>query len=256
MRHPITQAQWRAVATLPRHKRDLSLSPGTYKTDGLWESHAQPGGLAVDSVTWNDCQEWLQRLNHWLKKQWPELGGPGEAPQLAMPSESQWEVACRAGANTPFHFGDTLDACWANYRGDYNYGPGREGIFRQRPVPTGAFGLVNRWGLAEMHGQLSEWCGDQWQRNPLGARVAAKRGWFGGGREQDLLLDGKALEGKDPELGGNQEQTYRLLRGGSWINAPHYCRAAYRYGNHPAFILANVGFRPCCLLPPGSFLGS
>jgi formylglycine-generating enzyme required for sulfatase activity len=238
VRHPLSQAHWSAVAALPRLERDLSLSPGTYKPDGLWESHAQPGGLAVDSVSWNDCQEWLKRLNRWLSEQWPELGGEGDAPVFCLPSESQWEAACRAGSGTPFHFGDTLDVSWANYRGGYTYGLGREGSFCQRVVPIGAFGLVNRWGLAEMHGQLLEWCADQWHRDP----VAGSAG------------DGSPLEGPDPELEGNQEQTMRLLRGGSWIYAPHNARAAMRYSYHPDGLLSLVGARPGCFSPPGLFL--
>jgi formylglycine-generating enzyme required for sulfatase activity len=240
VRHPLTQAQWRAVAALPSLERDISQAPGTYEVKGLWESYAEPGGLAVDSVSWNDCQEWLQRLNLWLKEQWPELGGQGEAPQLALPSESQWEAACRAEDSTPFHFGDTLDASWANYDGNYTHGPGRKGAFRQRPVPMGFFGLVNRWGLAEMHGQLQEWCADQWHRDP----VAGSAG------------DGSPVEGPDSELEGNQEQSYRLLRGGSWIGDPHDCRAAFRNGYPPDGVGTFVGVRPGCFSPPGSLLGS
>ena len=254
VRHPISQAQWRAVAGLPKLVRDLSLSPGTYKPDGLWGSHAQPGGLAVDSVSWTDCQEWLKRLNRWLQEKWPALGGKGEPPAFGLPSESQWEAACRAGSGTPFHFGDTLDVSWANYNGNYTYGTGRKGINRQRPVPLGAFGLVNRWGLAEMHGQLFEWCGDQWQRNPLQGREGAKRGWFGGGVKQSVVLDGKALEEPDAELSGNPEQAYRLLRGGSWFLVPVLARAAVRYGTHPGSPNTDVGVRPGCFSPSGLFL--
>ena len=240
VRNPLSQAQWRAVAALPSLERDISQAPGTYEAKGLWESYAEPGGLAVDSVSWNDCQEWLQRLNLWLKEQWPELGGQGEAPQLALPSESQWEAACRAGDSTPFHFGDTLDASWANYDGNYTYGRGRKGAFRQRPVPLGFFGLVNRWGLAEMHGQLLEWCADQWHRDP----VAGSAG------------DGSPVEGPDSELEGNQEQSYRLLRGGSWIDGPLNARAAFRISGRPGYVYTGVGVRPGCFSPPGSLLGS
>ena len=240
VRHPLTQAQWRAVAALPRLERDISPSPGTYEAKGLWESYAQPGGLAVDSVSWDDCQEWLQRLNLWLKEQWPELSGQGEAPQLALPSESQWEAACRAGASTPFHFGATLDASWANYNAGYTYGTGRKGSYIQRPVPMGFFGLVNRWGLAEMHGQLLEWCADQWHRDP-------RYGSTG---------DGSPLDDPDPELEGNQEQAMRLLRGGSWIDSPRSARAAFRNGALPVSVLTLVGVRPGCFSPPGSLLGS
>ena len=239
VRHPLTQAQWCAVAALPRLERDLNPTPGSHKPDDLWERFAQPGGLAVESMSWNDCQEWLQRLNRWLKEQWPEFGGEGDAPVFGLPSESQWEVACRAGASTPFHFGDTLDASWANYQGGSTYGPGRTGDYRQRPVPMGFFGLVNRWGLAEMHGQLLEWCADQWHRDPRDGSTG----------------DGSPLEDPDADLEGNQEQAYRLLRGGSWFDIPHLARAAFRCSYHPDSVSTLVGVRPGCFSPPGSLLG-
>jgi formylglycine-generating enzyme required for sulfatase activity len=238
VRHPLSQAQWRTVAALPKLERDLSLSPGTYKPDGLWESHAQPGGLAVDSVTWNDCQEWFKRLNGGLQEKWRAMGGIGDPPVFGLPSESQWEAACRAGGSTPFHFGDTLDASWANYDGNYTYGRGRTGAYLQRPVVVGGFGLVNRWGLAELHGQLSEWCADQWHRDP----VAGSAG------------DGSPREDPDPDLEGNQEQIFRLLRGGSWIDIPRDARAAFRDGGRPAGVNTLVGVRPGCFSPPGLFL--
>jgi formylglycine-generating enzyme required for sulfatase activity len=228
------------VAALPKEERDISPTPGTYEAKGLWESYAQPRGLAVESVSWNDCQEWLRRLNRWLVEKWPKLGGQGEAPQLALPSESQWEAACRAGSGTPFHFGDTLDATWANVDGNYTYGPGRNGAYRQRPVPVGFFGLVNRWGLAELHGQVLEWCADQWHREPRAGSMA----------------DGSPVDELDPDLEGNQEQNYRLLRGGSWIGDPHGARAAIRNGGRPANVGPDVGVRPGCFSPPGSLLGS
>ena len=134
MRHPITQAQWRAVATLPPLDHDLSVF-GSYKPDDLWERHAQPGWLPVESVSWIACQEWLQRLNQWLSAEWTHLGGQGDPPRLALPGEGQWEMACRAGASTPFHFGDTIDATWANYAGTDSFGLGRKGANRQRPMP-------------------------------------------------------------------------------------------------------------------------
>jgi formylglycine-generating enzyme required for sulfatase activity len=243
VRHLITQAQWRAVAMLPQLERDLNPTPGSYKPDDLWERFAQPGALPVDSVSWFDCQEWLGRLNRWLLEQWSELGGQGDSPQLALPGEGQWEAACRAGVNTPFHFGDTLDASWANYDGGYTYGSGRKGVYRQRPVPVGFFGLVNRWGLAELHGQLFEWCGDQWHPDPTG------EGWPSAGQP---------WEGVDPTLEalGTAQKELRLLRGGSWFDAPHPCRAAIRNGVHPANVDSSLGVRPCCLLPPGFLLGS
>ena len=159
-------------------------------------------------------------------------------------------------ASTPFHFGATLDASWANYGAGYTYGPGRKGAYRQRPVPMGFFGLVNRWGLAEMHGQLQEWCADQWHRSPIREDLGQRRGWFGGGGRTQELLDGRAVEGPDRGLADvPQEQQMRLQRGGSWFNYPHNARAAFRDSFHPVNVLTNVGVRPGCFSPPGSLLG-
>jgi len=243
VRHAITQAQWRAVAELPQVEKELNPNPGSYKPDGLWETHSQPGALPVDSISWNACQEWLQRLNRWLSSDWRSQGGNGEPPQFSLPGEGQWEAACRAGAATPFHFGDVLDATWVNFDGGYTYGPSRKGVYRQRPVPVGFFGLVNRWGLAELHGQLFEWCGDQWHPDPTG---------------ESWPCDGQPLQGVDPTLEalGTAQKEWKLLRGGSWFYGPHVCRAAIRFSNLPAGVNSNSGVRPCCLLPPGSLLGS
>ena len=234
-RQAITQAQWRAVASLPRLERDLDPNPSSFAAKNLWEAHGQPGGLPVDSVSWHDCQEWLLRLNRWLQEQRPQLGGQGVPPQLALPGEGQWEVACRAGASTPFHFGDTLDANWANFDGDYTYGAGRNGPYRQRPLPVGSFGLVNHWGLAEMHGQMWEWCGDQWQPDPSG------EGWPSDGRPWQGLNPNQEEPGRSPF------KSAKLLRGGSWSNFPRICRSACRSGSHPVYRDFLIGFRVCCL---------
>jgi formylglycine-generating enzyme required for sulfatase activity len=244
LRQPISQAQWRAVAeaTEAPGQEPLKAAPGTFRPEGLWEQHGQLGALPVDSVSWNVCRRWPGRLNDWLQREWVGWGGQGEAPQLALPSESQWEAACRAGAATPFHFGATLDKRWARYDATYTYGLGRRGEYAQRPAPIGFSGLVNRWGLADLHGQLREWCADQWHRDP----VALARG------------DGSALEGPDPGLSDvPRERENRLLRGGSWVGEPLSCRAAYRSSNTPVNGNPSVGFRPCCCpSPPGSLLGS
>jgi formylglycine-generating enzyme required for sulfatase activity len=272
VRHPISQAQWRAVVEglAPEQRGQLETSPHTFREEDAWERYGQPGALPVDSVSWNQCQQWLEALNGWLACQWPEWAeqNPGlgsQAMQLALPSESQWEVACRAVQASsaeapkfsPFHFGATLDSSWARYDATYTYGRGRRGNYEKRPVSIGYFGLVNRWGLAEMHGQLQEWCADQWHRSPIRVDLGKRRGWFGEGGTTQALLDGSALEGPDPGLAEvPREQEMRLLRGGSWFFVPRYCRAAFRLSDPPASILTSHGVRPCCLRPPGSLLGT
>jgi formylglycine-generating enzyme required for sulfatase activity len=255
VRQPISQAQWRAVVEgLAADRRgNLKPGPGTFRGEDLWERHGQPGGLPVDSVSWYASREWLQALNGWLADQWPswvedDPAMAAEPLRLDLPSESQWEAACRADTDTytdndnspPFHFGTTLDASWARYDDSYTYGKGRRGEYGHRPVPIGFFGLVNRHGLAELHGQLNEWCGDQWHRDPVAAAHA----------------EGAAIEGPDPGLAGDKEQRYRLMRGGSWFGTLHIARAAFRNGNIPDLDYTNVGLRPCCPSPPGSLLGA
>ena len=264
VRHPISQAQWRAVVEgmAPEQRGQLQATPGTFREEDHWERYGQPGALPVDSVSWNQCQQWLEALNSWLACQWPDWAEqhPGlgsQALQLALPSESQWEVACRAGSAMPFHFGSTLDPSWARYDATYTYGRGRRGGYEKRPVPIGFFGLVNRWGLAEMHGQLQEWCADQWHRSPIREDLGKRRSWFGGGGTTQELLDGRALEGPDPGLAEvPSEQEMRLLRGGSWINSPRSARAAFRYGLPPVNVNPLVGVRPGCFSPPGLLLSS
>jgi formylglycine-generating enzyme required for sulfatase activity len=237
-RFPITQDQWAAVAEL---EPGLKPAPGTYEAKGLWEAHCQPGCLPVDSVSWNDCQEWLARLNRWLAEQWRERGLAREVPELRLPGEGEWEAACRAESETPFHFGDMLDSGWAIYDHTERYGAGRiKGTYAQRPLAIGSHGLVNRWGLAEMHGQMYEWCGDLWHPSPIGGPQ-----------------DGSPWEDPDPSPEAIARADNRLLRGGSWIDGPHSCRAAFRFCFRPGrHSHSDLGVRPCCLLPPGSLLGS
>jgi formylglycine-generating enzyme required for sulfatase activity len=245
VRHPINQRQWRAVVeAVDAIELSLDSAPGAAKPESLWELHSQPGGLAVDSVSWQQSREWLGRLNRWLQGQWVELGGSGEVPELALPSENQWESACRAGAATPFHFGDTLDGSWARYDATaYPFGRGRKASSKpKQPWVNGSSGLVNRWGLAEMHGQLYEWCEDAWHPNPLGEGHSANgEPW----REED----------RDLVRRESGQRGWKLLRGGSWFDIPQYCRAACRFSINPGYDLANHGLRPCCPSPPGSLLG-
>jgi formylglycine-generating enzyme required for sulfatase activity len=257
LRMPISQGQWRAVVeAVAAGERELEAAPGKASPESLWERHGQPGALAVDSVSWNDSKEWLQRLNRWLNENWQALGGSGEVPQLALPSESQWEVACRGDAKppTPFHFGATLDGSWARYDASKAFGRGRKGAKFKQPWTNGSSGLVNPWGLAELHGQLFEWCADLWNRDPRPA-IHRNRGLFGRKRNAEAapMADGP-VDQLDPALRGNQEQRYLLLRGGAWVVSPRRARAAFRFSYNPDFVGTFIGLRPCCPSPPGSLL--
>lgn len=241
VRQPISQRQWRAVVeNVGEIELELEISPGLAKAKSLWDRYGQPGEFAVDSVSWHQSQEWLRRLNSWLQQLGPDQGFKYKVPQLFLPSENQWEGACRAGTKTAFHFGDTLDESWALYDATaYPFGRGRKGSKGGKPWLNGTSGLVNRLGLTELHGQLWEWCEDSWHPNPVGdGRPRDCKPW----RDEDTYLMRINSVQKD----------WRLLRGGSWFVSAHNSRAAARMSFTPGYNDSDYGFRPCCIAYPCS----
>ena len=226
-RFPITQAQWQTLADC-KYQREGSLG---LKSDPLLH---KGDDLPVHNVSWHHAQEWLVRLNHWLAQQGTSLGMGEEPPALCLPSEHLWEIACRAGTGKPFHFGDTIDSSWANYDAshDYIYPGGRFGANQQRPSIVGSYGLVNDYGLSDLHGNVWEWCADVWQPTPPHI-----------GLQDDRF-------GNEPGLGALE---MRVLRGGSWFFDAASSRSASRTRSRPTSLKPRVGFRVCCL-PRISFL--
>jgi formylglycine-generating enzyme required for sulfatase activity len=205
---PITQAQWAEVASWRRVGRDLKAQPARFK--GL--------NRPVEQVSWLDAQEFCLRLNKRLNK------SLGDGFSYGLPSEAQWEYACRAGSTTPFHFGATLTPELANYDGNYTYADGPKGPFRQATTDVATF-PANQWGLNDMHGNVWEWCADHWH-------------------DSYNFAPGDHLPWWIPAAPDDHP---RLLRGGSWYPFPGFCRSAYRSHDHPVNLRNDVGFRVCCL---------
>ena len=218
---PITQAQWRAVAKWQRREyEDAELWPEAldpHPVEKLEDSELFQGERRpVVNVSWYDAMAFCQRLRLRTGKNY------------TLPSEAQWEYACRAGTATPFHFGDTISTKLANYDGSEPYGDGAEGDLRGQTTDIDSF-FANPWGLQDMHGNVWEWCADQWHENYKGAPDDG-RAW----------LDEEAKE-------NNEEKKSRLLRGGSWYDLPRGCRSAVRLINLPDVRYDTLGFRVCCL---------
>jgi formylglycine-generating enzyme required for sulfatase activity len=171
---------------------------------------AQTGAHPVCCVNWEDAQAYLAWLN--------DKAGLTDRPDAyRLPSEAEWEYACRAGTTTPFSFGATISTAQANYDGNYTYGPGKKGEWRQKTTPVGSF-PANAFGLHDMHGNVWEWCQDCWNANYNGAPS-----------------DGSAWTTGDC--------TSRVLRGGSWNDSPQVLRSAYRGWGSPTNRDLNRGFR-------------
>jgi len=146
----ITQAQWRVVTALPKVERGLKSDPSRFKG----------GHLTVECINWYEAVEFCARLARKTGRDY------------RLPSEAEWEYACRAGTTTPFHFGETITTDLANYRGTDNeqykwsgfYGRGSKGIYRNKTTDVGSFGVANAFGLYDMHGNVWEWCQDIWHK--------------------------------------------------------------------------------------------
>jgi formylglycine-generating enzyme required for sulfatase activity len=145
-KYPVTQKQWRVVATFGQVIRELDPDPSEFKGDNL----------PVECISWDDANEFCARLTRKTKRDY------------RLPSEAEWEYAYRAGTTTPFHVGETITTDLVNYDGNYSYGDAPKGKYRERTTPVGNF-LPNQFGLCDMHGNVWEWCADHWHSNYEGA---------------------------------------------------------------------------------------
>ena len=202
-RYPITQEQWQAI---------MDHNPSEFKGD------KRP----VDRVSWEEAKEFCDRLSKKTKREY------------RLPTEAEWEYACRAGTKTPFHFGETISTDLANYRGtDWeindkvypgNYGRGLKGIHREQTTPVGYFQVANNFGLCDMHGNVWEWCEDDWHENYEGAP-------------------------NDSSAWLSRTSSNKVIRSGSWLSNPYFCRSAIRNDFTRDNRSSSVGFRAVCVVP-------
>jgi formylglycine-generating enzyme required for sulfatase activity len=227
---PITQAQWRAVAKLNEGsmgRHDLKPNPSLFHPDH-WQGKDQTvryrlGALLagegstddrpVERVSWHDALEFCHRLGRLTGRAY------------TLPSEAQWEFACRAGNPEAFTFGATLTPTLANVRWPADTDISAPGRHQQQTTPVGLY-PANAWGLHDMHGNVGEWCFDHWRE----------------GDEAATADDGPWLIKDDREL-----LRERVIRGGSWNSEAIHCRSASRTSGAPLLQDMKVGFRVVCL---------
>ena len=176
-KYPITQTQWRAIAATAKIDIDLETNTSEFKGDEL----------PVESVNWYQATEFCKRLSRETKREY------------RLPSEAEWEYACRAGTTTPFYFGETITGELANYNTNKTYVE----EYRNETTPVGQF-PPNAFGLYDMYGNVWEWCADTWHDN----------------------YDGAPTDGSAWIENGNDNRS--PLRGGAWYTFPYRCRSAHR----------------------------
>ncbi len=188
-KYPVTQAQWKAIASLPKIERDLEPNPSRFKGDHR----------PVEYVSWDDAVEFCARLSKRLGREY------------RLPSEAEWEYACRAEMTTPYHFGETITDKLANY--DRNFGG---------TTPVGQF-PPNAFGLFDMHGNVYEWCEDDWHVD------------YHGAPNNGIAWVSEAGDTK-------------VTRGGSWGYVRYLCLSAFRSISSRDFSNNDVGFRVVCVV--------
>ena len=184
-RFPITQRQWRCLASRPPIERDLPAEPSRFSGENR----------PVENIDWHDASELCRRLSALLG--WT----------VRLPSEAEWEYACRAGSTTRFHCGETLSPLAANYACESAGATRGSHAAPGETTPVDRF-PANRFGLHDMHGNVFEWCADVWHAD-YGGAPSTDAAW---------LDDG--------------ESKYRPLRGGAWCTRAQGCRSAYRSAAH------------------------
>ena len=172
---------------------------------GTNPSHFKGEDNPVEQVSWNDAVEFCRKLS------------AKEGKKYRLPTEAEWEYACRAGTSSPFHTGETISTSQANYDGERAYGNGTKGLNGEKTMPVDSFS-PNAFGLYDMHGSVWEWCQD----------------WYG----KDYYTASPASNPQGPSSG-----VYRVLRGGSCGFSPGDCRSATRYRNTPDYRSFSIGFR-------------
>lgn len=192
-KYPITQGQYQAV---------MGENPAFF----------QGNNKPVENLSWFEAMSFCVKLSSLTGK------------KFRLPTEAEWEYACRAGTNTPFSYGTTITADLVNYKANFGYGEGGKGYWRQETTQVGNF-PANGFGLYDLHGNVWEWCADHWHEN-----------------YEQAPNDGSIWLDTDSE----DDQQPRVIRGGSWDDTAFYCRAGVRMWTLPQLKGKLIGFRVAC----------
>jgi formylglycine-generating enzyme required for sulfatase activity len=202
--HEVTQSQFHSV--VPKHK-----------------PHFVGSDLPIEQVTWRVAVEFCETLSN--------LEAERKAGRsYRLPTEAEWEYACRAGVKTAFHYGDDVSAAQANFNGNFPFGKAAKGPYLRKTAPVGSY-AANAWGLFDMHGNVAEWCSDWYDPN-----------YYKTSPKEDPPGPTQGVV----DTGFNE--FFRVVRGGCWHDEARACRSAYRFRLQPTEPYRLVGFRVVCVV--------
>jgi formylglycine-generating enzyme required for sulfatase activity len=208
------------TVTQKQYKEVRGENPSWFSKEGGGRNRVKDEGstddFPVENVSWHDAKKFCAKLSARAKEK-----KAGRVYRL--PTEAEWEYACRAGTTTPFHFGKSASSRQANFYGYAPYGGAARGPNLERTCKVGSY-KPNAWGLYDMHGNVWQWCAD----------------WY----EEDYY---KKSDKEDPK--GPKGRGARVLRGGAWDHYGRICRAALRNWGPPVVRQNGVGFRVVVVAP-------
>jgi formylglycine-generating enzyme required for sulfatase activity len=205
--HEVTQGQYQKV---------MNNNPSFFNsTRGGSPDHP------AENVQWKHATEFCERLSALAEEK-------KAGRRYRLPTEAEWEYACRAGTTTSFHYGKSLSAKQANFDGNFPYGGADKGPHLRQPAKVGLY-QPNGFGLYDMHGNVSEWCADYYDKD-----------YYQNSPKEDPKGPAKGVVPTD--FG----EFYRVIRGGSWLDEARGCRCAYRFRAMPTEPYRLIGFRVVC----------
>jgi formylglycine-generating enzyme required for sulfatase activity len=205
-----TQREWETVMQKKFNQSQFNSSRGG--------SYDHP----VENMTWYMVVDFCKKLS-----ELPDEKKAGRTYRL--PTEAEWEYACRAGTKTPYHCGKSLSSKQANFNGNFPSGGAEKGDYLRKTEKVGSH-APNAWGLYDMHGNVAEWCSDYYDPK-----------YFSDSPKEDPKGPAKGVFPTD-----YNKDFYRVVRGGCWVDEAVACRSAYRFRAMPHDAYRLIGFRVVC----------
>jgi formylglycine-generating enzyme required for sulfatase activity len=216
--YEVTQGQYEKL--MGKRREGGKYNPWNYGAR-FDSAHGGSSDHPMENILWKQAVEFCKRLSDLPKEK-------RAGRRYRLPTEAEWEYACRAGTSTPFHTGATLSAKEANFNGNYPYGGAAKGPYLRQTAKVGSY-KPNAWGLYDMHGNVAEWCADYYDPN-----------YYKNSPKADPAGPAKGV------LSTDYNDSYRVIRGGCWLDEARACRSAYRFRAMPHDAYQLVGFRVVC----------
>jgi formylglycine-generating enzyme required for sulfatase activity len=232
LQHPVTISKpfYMGIYEVTQHEFHQVIAPKGDARAHFDKAHGGGPDHPMENLRWAFAVEFCEQLSGRAEEK-------RAGRRYRLPTEAEWEYACRAGTTTPFHVGEALSSKDANFNGNFPYGGADKGPYLRKTAKVGSY-PPNAWGLYDMHGNVWEWCSDWYDPDYYSKSPRQDPA----GPLEGVLATGYSGAGRGPGPG----DFYRVCRGGSWLDEARGCRSAYRFRAMPSDPYRQIGFRVVC----------